>query len=157
MESGKKKKIVKRLLIVGVIGLVVGGSVFAYFWFMPHRDVKNTVADHSIKGVELVEEYLKDADAANEKYLAEDGDSDIFEVVGTVSDISENQNGQAVILLKGEGDKAGMSCTFIKGEKTSGIQLGTEIKIKGKIEVGASYDEDFEEYMDVVMGECSLV
>jgi len=153
----KRKKIIKRLLIVGLVGAVIGGGVLAYFWFMPHRDVKNTIADHSIKGVELVEEYLTNADAANEKYLAEDGDSDIFEVLGMVSDISENQNGQTVILLKGPEDKAGISCTFIKGEDTSAIKLGDEVKIKGKIEVGASYDKDFEEYMDVVMGECSLV
>lgn len=153
----KRKKIIKKLLIVGLVAAVIGGSVLAYFWFMPHRDVKNAVADHSIKGVELVEEYLTNADAANEKYLAEDGDSDIFEVLGIVNDISENQNGQAVVLLKGANDKAGINCTFIKGENTSGLKLGDEVQIKGKIEVGASYDEDFEEYMDVIMGECSLV
>ena len=69
-------------------------------FYRPHRDVQAAKTDYSITNSEIVSEYLKDKQAADNKYLAADGDSKILEVTGTVNKISENYNDQKVILLK---------------------------------------------------------
>jgi len=155
--KSKRRKILKWVFLTGLVLVVIGVSVGLFLWFMPHRDVKNTPADFMVQSNVLVEEYLKNNSAANNKYLAEDGDSKIFEVTGIVSELFKNQNQERVILLKGGTEELGVECTFIKGENISGIKVGNEITIKGAIERGASYDEDLELGEDVLMGKCSLV
>jgi len=157
MKSQKKKAIKKIVLATLVVCLIIG-SYFTYdVFFRPHRDVKNTKADFAINAANLVDEYLANADKANLKYLSEDGDSKIFEVEGRVDQVFKNQKNQDVVLLKGEGKELGVQCTFILGESIIGIEVGSQIKVKGKIEQGASYDTDLEIGDDVIIGECSLV
>jgi len=152
-----KKKTKKNLIIVAIIGVVIIGVVGAVIFLTPHRDVKNTKSDFSVQAKVLVDEYLSDATKANDKYLSSDGDSKIFDVKGRVDQIFKNQKDQDVILLKADGDELGVQCTFLTGENISDIELGQVIKIKGKIEQGASYDEDLELGEDVILGDCSLV
>ena len=64
---------------------------------MPHRDVQAAKTDFRYTTGQIVEEYLKDMNSANEKYLAEDGESKILEIIGNVSKISEDFNGQKVV------------------------------------------------------------
>ncbi|NCU33283.1 MAG: hypothetical protein EOM23_10235, partial [Candidatus Moranbacteria bacterium] len=86
----KKRKILKIAAIVVAAGLVIGVSVGLYMYFMPHRDVQKSATDYKLSTSELVTEYLADGAAANKKYLAEDGNSKILEVTGTVARISED-------------------------------------------------------------------
>ena len=91
--------------------------------------------------------------------LTEDGNSKVLEVSGTVAKISEDFNKQKVILLKTDTDKAGVSCTFTSetNSKTSTIQVGDRITIKGVIRSGASYDEDLEMYENVILEKSDIV
>ena len=157
MEKAKKKKIIK--IIVGIIalGIVTAVIVVVSIFMTPHRDVKNTATDYKVKAKVLVDEYLADANSANEKYLSDDGDSKIFEVTGRVDQMFKNQKDQDVILLKAVEDELGVQCTFISGESIDGVTIEKTIIVKGKIEQGASYDEDLEIGEDVIIGECSLV
>ena len=150
-----KKKIIGTILAL----VLIGGGIVAFTIFQPHRSVENTKADHSYNASELVSEYLTDVNAANAKYLDEEGESNVFEIKGNVSTISEDYNGQTLVLLKTETDKAGVSCTFTTEQSSEAktIALGTEIRIKGVIESGASYDEDLEMYENVIMDECTLL
>ena len=149
----KTKKVLKIIGLVAVAGIIIGGSVGLYLFNMPHRDVQSSQVDYSLSSSEIVQEYLTDRAAANEKYLADDGESKILEISGMVSKISEDYNGQKVILLKTPKDKAGVSASFTTetAQSTEGIKIGQTISIKGVIRSGASYDEDLELYENVIL------
>lgn len=153
-----KKKIIKIALILVVSGVVIGGSVVLYMFNMPHRDVQSAQADMTLTADDLVNEYLADATAANNKYLDEEGESKILEITGTVFSIGEDFNGNTEILLKSANANAGVSCAFTTetNAKARNIKIGDNITVKGVIQSGASYDEDLEMYENVIMDKCDV-
>jgi hypothetical protein len=155
----KKKKILKIGAILLIAGLLIGGVSAFYMFNMPHRNVQNTSTDFSLSASQLVAEYLKDAVKANDKYLAENGNSKILEIKGTVANISEDFNGQKVVLLQSPDDKAGVSCTFTQetNKNISDVHIGESVTIKGVIRSGASFDVDLEMYENVIIEKSDLV
>lgn len=155
----KKSTLLKRI-VLALVALGVIGAVIVYFIFnQPHRDVQAQAADYSYSASAIVTEYLTDAKAANDKYLDAEGESKIIEINGTVFEISTDYNDQKVLLLKSEGDKAGVSCTFTKETESSvaNVTVGQKVKVKGVIRAGATYDEDLEMYENVIIEKCDLV
>lgn len=154
-----KKKILKIILIIIGIGIVIGGSVGFYLFNKPARDVQSTKTDYSLNAHDLVAEYLADVNKANDKFLAENGESKVLEITGLVSKISEDFNKQKVILLKAASDKAGVSCTFTQETNAhmQNIKIGDQITIKGVIRSGASYDADLEMYENVIIEKSDIV
>lgn len=157
MNSITKKRL-KIVALLGIAGIVIAAGVIIYLFNMPHRDVQATSADYSINAEEIVNEYLVDALVANEKYLDAEGESKILAVNGTVSEISEDYNGDKVVLLKSEQMQAGVSCTFTPetNAQAANLIIGDQVIIKGVIRSGASYDEDLEMYEHVIMGKSSI-
>lgn len=155
----KKKKIFKIVAILMMAGLLTGVIIILYMFNMPQRNVQNSDTDFSLTTSQLVSEYLSNAKAANDKYLAEDGDSKILEITGTVAILSENFNGQKVILLKEDTDKAGINCIFLAetGANAVNLKIGETTTIKGVIRSGAAYDEDLELYEHVILDKCDVV
>ncbi len=151
----KRRKIIRIGIITAVAGIIIAGATGFYLFNMPHRNVQSAKTDYQITAKALVAEYLENADAANEKYLASDGDSKILEVTGTIHKIAEDFSGKKVIILKGKNDKAGVSCTF-SGDVVA-LSPGATVTVKGVINAGASYDTDMELYQDVVLNNCTLV
>ncbi len=154
-----KKKII-RLLVIAVLGaVVIGAGIVLYLFNKPHRDVQAASIDFSTTSRALVEEYFASAEKANEKYLSDEGNSKIFAIKGKVHSISRDLIGQVVLLLKEEGDKAGVSCTFTKSssDRAANIPVGQEIIIKGVIRSGAGYDEDLDLYEDVIVEKCDIM
>lgn len=154
-----KKKILKIAAILVAAGLVIGVSVGLYMYFMPHRDVQKSATDYKLSASELVAEYLDNWDAANKKYLAEDGNSKILEVTGTVTRISEDFTGRKVVLLKERGDKAGVSCTFLPDAADNAEKLtkGQKVTIKGVIRSGVSFDPDLDMYLNAVVDNSDVI
>lgn len=155
----KRKKIVRSVVIIGLTGLLIGGGIALYLFNMPHRNVQSAQADYSLTSTQIVAEYLTDKDAANAKYLADDGDSKILEITGVVRKVSEDYNGNKVLLLKSEDNEAGVSATFTTetNVNTMGIELGQTITVKGVIRSGAAYDEDLEMYENVILEKSDIV
>jgi len=155
----EKRKIIKIGLILALVGVLVAGSVGFYMFNVPHRDVQSQEVDFSLTTSEIVSEYLSDMDAANEKYLAADGDSKILAISGTISKISEDFSGQKVVLLKETADKAGVSTSFTEetNANASELKVGQKVTIKGVIRSGAAYDEDLEMYEHVILDKCDIV
>lgn len=155
----KKKKIIKIVIYIVLIGLLTVGGIIIYLFNMPHRDVQNSSTDYKVSASVLVEEYLKNTKKADTKYLDEEGESKIFEVEGIIKEISEDFNSQKVILLQSKSDKAGVSCTFTKetNKETLQLKVGQKIKIKGVIRSGATYDSDLGMYENVIIEKSSLV
>ena len=154
-----KKKFVKWGLILMIGGIIVGGGAVLYIFNMPHRDVQAASSDFQLEAKQLVNEYLADATASNNKYLQEEGQSKIIAVTGIVSSIDEDMKQQKVVLLKGAGEKAGVSCTFMASTNANAENLrkGSKVTIKGVIRSGAGYDEDLELYEDVIIEKCDVL
>lgn len=157
MNSTTKKRL-KIVALLGIAGVVIAAGVVFYLFNMPHRDVQATSADYSINAEEIVNEYLAGALVANEKYLDAEGESKILAVNGVISEISEDYNGDKVVLLKTDQMQAGVSCTFTPETniQAANLKLGDKVIIKGVIRSGASYDEDLEMYEHVIMEKSSI-
>ena len=154
-----KRKIIRySILTVGLV-IVIGGSYAAYLWFMPHRDVQAAPVDYNITTTELLKDYLESPEKANNKYLQEEGDSKILAVTGTVAEITEDMEGNKVVLLREQGDDLGVMCYFLKetSKNTSSLTIGKKTTIKGVIRSGAEYDEDLDLYEDAVMQDCDIL
>ncbi|MFD2917236.1 OB-fold protein [Psychroserpens luteus] len=149
----------KKILIILTTGVLIAVSVALYMFNQPARDVQATTTDYSFNASTIVNEYLTDANAANAKYLDEEGVSKVLEITGIVATISEDFNNQKVILLKNDTDKAGVSATFTEetNAHTNNVKIGDEITIKGVIRSGAAYDSDLEMYENVIIDKCDIV
>jgi hypothetical protein len=154
-----KKKTLKKIGLLILAGIVLAIGVATYLFFKPHRNVQAMDAFATLTAKALTDEFTVNASAANAKYLASDGNSKVLIVKGLVSKISENQNGEKVIILKGNGAKVGVGCTFTKqtSANTTGIKLGDEIEIKGAITAGNRYDADLDLYENAVLVQCDIV
>lgn len=154
-----RKKIFRIVAMLAIVGVLIGGGTGLYMFFKPHRDVQKTKTDYSLSSSQIVSEYLLDRDEANEKYLAVDGDSKVLEITGVVKKVSDDYNGQKVVLLKGENDKAGVSATFTveTNKNASNLKPGQTVTIKGVIRSGAAYDEDLELYENVILEKSDIV
>lgn len=153
------KKVLKKLALICLTGMIIAGAVAAYLFFKPHRDVQQTNAYATVQVKELTGEFEKDAAAANTKYLASDGNSKVLIVEGRVNKISTNQNNEQVIVLKDEGAKVGVSGTFTKetSDHLGTIKVGDIIRIKGAITAGNRYDADLDLYEHAVLVQCDVV
>ncbi len=155
----KRKKLIKIAVIILITGIMAVGGIGFYLFNMPHRDVQSSSTDYSLTGSEIVEEYLEDRVAANRKYLSADGNSKILEITGIVQQITENMNGQKVVLLKSPEDKAGVSATLTEeaSHKAGKLETGSLVTIKGVIRSGAGYDEDLELFENVIVEKSDIV
>lgn len=154
------RKKFKRIEIIFMIGIIIiAGTAGAFLWFKPHRNVQTTKAFAELKVNELVNEFSSDANAANAKYLAHDGNSRVLIIEGRVSNISTNQSGEKVIVLKDEGAKAGVSATFTQktNNHVESVKVGEIIKIKGAIAAGNSYDADLDLYEHAILIQCDII
>ncbi len=154
-----KKTTIKRIIIVALILVTVGGGYATYLYNMPHRDVQSVTPFVEIHADDLIKEFLNNSKVANAKYLSADGDSKVVVVKGTVGKIMEDLKGQKVIILRSTSSKIGVSSTFTKetNKSTEGVTIGDIIKIKGVIRSGAEYDEDLELYEDVIIEKSNRV
>lgn len=157
--TNKNKKTLKIIAIITFILIIGGGAYGFYLYNLPHRNVQTSNTDHKVTVSELVNEYLSDPQEANKKYLADDGDSKILEVTGTIKAIQENFKKQKVIILQQEGDKAGASFTFPAESATdlSNLETGQTITLKGVIRSGPFYDADLDMYVNAVVDESDLI
>lgn len=155
----KNRKILRITAIMIISGLIIGGGIILYMFNMPHRNIQNSDTDFFLTTSQIVSEYLSDSKTANDKYLAEDGNSKILEITGTVVSISEDFSGRKVVLLKEDSDNAGVNCVFLEEAKSNAMNIKIEdtITIKGVIRSGASYDEDLELYEHIILDKCDIV
>lgn len=152
----------KRRLVVGsvilLIVLVLGAGYSLYLYYKPHLDIQATQADFKVESNTLVDEFLENNEEAKKKYFPANSRSKILVVSGPIASISENMNGQKVILLKKNDKEIGVSCTFSnhENEKINVLEVGDNVAIKGILRSGAGYDEDLGLYEDVILEKCDL-
>lgn len=148
----------KKILIVIVLIGAAAGAYVAYLYFQPHRDVQAAKVDVVTTVKDLIAEYKTNADSANAKYLAANGDSKIFALSGKITEITENSNQAKVVTLKEEGKSIGVDCTFTaeasKNPATLKLKVGDVITVKGQITSGPDFDPDLS--TNATMKDCAL-
>jgi len=131
--------------------LVLGIGLNMYF--EPHRDVKTAPVFDEFDVDDFTSEFLDDPEAAQEKYLSDDGDSKIVEISGTISDIDTNLKGEIVIELRGEKKEAGARFNLMDDQKetVTKLKVGDKTKITGVVSAGAQFDKDLNIYLDAIL------
>ncbi|HEX9512550.1 MAG TPA: hypothetical protein VF939_18790 [Puia sp.] len=154
-----RKKTMKRIGIIILSGVIIVAGIVAFMWFKPRRNVQATTAYAELKVQDLVNQFSADVAGANAKYLASDGNSKVLIVIGRISNISTNQNGDKVIVLKDPGAKVGVSATFTPqtSPDAESVKVGDMIRIKGAITAGNRYDPDLDLYEHAVLVQCDIV
>jgi hypothetical protein len=145
-----KKKIIK---IVAFIGLF--GAMYALYLFnLPHRNAKDIESEFTFGASELALQFVENPILANETYLSDDGDSKVGVISGIVFEVGENVKGEQYAIIRNVNSVVGVQCSFLSNEN---LEIGDFVSVKGVIRSGAEFDEDFEEYIDVIMEQCVII
>jgi hypothetical protein len=113
----------KIFLIIALI-LILAGSAVAYrMWNKPRRNVVDEKGI-AITASQLVKDYQQNEAEANKKYLDK-----AVEVTGNVSEIKNNQEGKATVMLTSDDPFTGVFCTL--KDSSANISTGSSVVIKG--------------------------
>jgi hypothetical protein len=111
----------KRSIIL-VSSLIVVGIAAWFIFNKPNRTVANEKGIE-IAAAQLVKEYQSNEAEANAKYLDK-----ALQVTGTISEVSQNQDGKITVMLGSEDPMTGVFCT-LKDE--ANLTIGFTVTIKG--------------------------
>lgn len=136
------KRFVKIILLSIVVIACIGGVVGWQMYNKPHAKAEDI---SSIKKTvtELANEYTADEQAANASYLDK-----VIEVKGTVTQVSQNQDGISVVMLGGDDPTAVVQCTM--RDATFTAEEGTVVDVKGFCSGKNMFDE-------VLLTQCVIV
>lgn len=132
-------KTIKTILLLGVIGLIVGGSVGYFMYNKPHANVLSMEADYTLTAAQLYEQVVaKDATAKDE--FADK----IFEVTGKLAKLEMTSDTTANLFMVIDGADmsnviGSMDQEFV--ETAQALKAGDELVLKG-IFAGVNKFED---------------
>ncbi|MFN3404707.1 MAG: OB-fold protein [Cytophagaceae bacterium] len=137
----------KKVLWVLLIMVLAGIAFAMYVFYKPHRNIVHEDAGFKLGANELYLKYQEDETAANEKYLDK-----VVQVAGRIDEITTDQKGNMVLVLKKEGEMFGVSCTLDESSRkyATDLKAGDKIMLKGIVTGGGTM-------MDVVMVQCHIV
>ena len=141
---------VKKTIIYSLLGLVAIAAAMAYYLYNKGPvDVKNA---NGIKVVatELYDAFAKDSVAAQKNYS-----NKILETSGIVTQVSQNQQNQAIVMLKTNEGGAFVNCTM-EGPATA-IKEKESVIIKGICTGMGMGDKDMGILGDVYLVRCYVV
>lgn len=127
----------KKILIVGLLLLLIGGGIGFYLFNKKVPGLENVKADFSLTADELMDEILGDEMAATTKY-----NEKVIEVTGKVLSSSASDTTFVVMLEAVNSDMGGINCSF-KGVPANAVQDFSEGKmasLKGRF---TGYDDLF--------------
>lgn len=118
----------KNFIISAVLLLAVGLGVAVYFYNKPHQNMTKAEAAFSLPAEELFAAYEADETIANEKYLDQ-----IIEVTGTVTNVTENEEGNLTLTLDGGSMMFGVICEMdtFSDQAAQTYEAGQTITLKG--------------------------
>ncbi|MDQ3049841.1 MAG: OB-fold putative lipoprotein [Bacteroidota bacterium] len=135
----------KKIVIVIIVALVLGGGYGYYLYNKPVANTESIDAAYSLSADELFSHFENNETDANTKYLGK-----IIEVSGKVKEFSIGDSGELNLVLASGSEMNGINCGLSKGQdaRYKNYEVGDSIKIKGECS-GIS--------MDVVLTRCVIV
>ena len=113
------KKIIMAVLVLAAIGVGTG----IYLFYKPTADAGDSDGI-PITAVELAKQFTTDEKKANADYLGK-----VVEVSGTISEVTTNQDGAAVLTFDTGDPMAPVLCTMEDKEATASVSQ--KLKLKG--------------------------
>jgi hypothetical protein len=113
-----------------IAAIVIAAGVFTYYYInKPKTSLENKEADVIISPQKLLEDFTKDEQQANAKYLDK-----IIEVSGKVAAKNIDQNKKVSIMMDTGDPMSNVTCELSKdqAEKSSAFDEGSFIEVKGK-------------------------
>lgn len=116
------------ILLIVLIGGLIGLGIGMYMFQKPHDNLSDLKADYSLAATELFHEYETDETQANQRYLDK-----VIQIEGTLAEISETGEGDAVLFLRPDDAMFGVSCAFSGADAQRALALseGSSLSIKG--------------------------
>jgi len=144
----------KKLLIIGaIIALlaIICGSIGLYMFYKPTKNFSKSKVDVTLTSTGLFNEFLKDQNLANSKYVSTDK---TIEITGKITEIKKNDDGTILIIFDVGNTDGDVSCTLANEEtpKAAKYHAGSIIKIKGQC---TGYQELISK--EVIMIRCGIV
>jgi hypothetical protein len=138
-------KALKYFLIAAVLMALIGAGIGYYLYNAPVPGIENRKADFTLSSDALFSEFESDEAAANQKYIDK-----VIEVSGNIGEVSTDEKGSTVLILREAGAFNGVLCTLedSQKEKASTLKKGDAVRLKGAC-TGM--------LMDVVLNKCVLV
>jgi archaellum component FlaF (FlaF/FlaG flagellin family) len=118
-----QRKTKRNILLIFFAIIVIAGIVGYSIWNEPHRNVKNATALKTT-AVQLYSDLTKDSANMKSKFV-----NKVVEVSGEIKQVSKNQNGDQIILLKTNIPDGSVNCTM--EEQANNVKPGNTISIKG--------------------------
>ena len=117
------KKVIYGILFLFAILLLSG----LYLFNMSGDSVVKKEVDHSLTTKALYQEYSGNEKKSNIKFIGK-----TIEVSGTISEISQDQEGATVLMFLEPGEMEGVMCTIEKDQNTTALALGQSVKVKAQ-------------------------
>ena len=141
----------KKIILFSILAIVViGVSIGLYLYFKGPPDIKNTSPDYKLEAIALYQSFITDSAQANKKY-----DDKVLEVMGVVTQVSQNQSKLNIVFLKTNTEGGNVNCTF-EGPPGS-IKEGSQATIKGLCSGIGQGDTDLGLAGDVYLTRCYFV
>lgn len=118
----KNRLVLVVLLIVVIAG--IGAFIGYRMWNKPPAQVEDVETASKTTATELGKAYAANETEANKQYQ-----NKAVEITGTISDISKNQDGYVLLVLKGGGTDVEIACTL--KEKEVKVAAGDVVTVKG--------------------------
>lgn len=125
--------------------LVMAGLILLFLFYAPEKNLQRQEADLKITATELYTQYEANENAGNQKYIDR-----IIDVTGEVAEISTDENGAVVVILRQPDDFSGVLCTLEASERGAAkkLEIGKTATIRGFC-TGM--------LMDVVLNKCVIL
>lgn len=140
----------KKIILLSTLAAILAVAAIGYYFYNKGPlDVKGANGK-KVSATELYKTFGTDSLSAKKQFLEK-----ILEVSGTVTQVSQNQQNQAIVLLKTGVDGASVNCT-LEGP-VDGVKEGDTIYIKGICSGMGEGDADMGIAGDVYLIRCYLV
>jgi len=116
----------KKLLLLGFIGAIIGGSIGIYLWNKPVTSTSKLDAEVKVTATELFDAYTLDETASDATYLGK-----VLEVTGTLKEIRTTDNGKPALVLETNDALFGVLCEFEDEAVANALKPGATVVIKG--------------------------
>ncbi|MFT4525879.1 MAG: hypothetical protein ACI9FU_000297 [Granulosicoccus sp.] len=118
----------KKVVIGILVACLIGGFVAYKMFNKPHRDIDAESAVATVSADDLFADFEADEAAANASYLDQ-----VIEVSGTIDEVSEDAEGNTVVILAAEtAMMGGVSATIDPSVSEFSASPGAAITLKGR-------------------------
>ena len=144
----KKKKIIKTIVILIVVGLVGGSAGIYYIFNMPERNIAREEAALVTTATRLYSMF-----STNEDETYQELGNRVLEVRGEIVEKTQNRNSVTLVLGDSlEGISCSFDSTYVSNNQDllSALHLGSQVTIKGKC-------DGYDMIMGVVLTKCLVI